>query len=841
MSIRSHHRTTERPLRSAVAPRRRAITRLLGVLAIAGVLVAGATLAPNSGITAAATVPGTPGTPQPGTPVYTEDFSNQSAALAARSITTYVGGAAAANSTYTASTQYTPAGNQCNGWIMSGATPTAPVTDLGCLNNVSTTWTTLQQMARALGVAQGQTTTQAATNQVLTSYTNATNGAIAAGTQFRTVNTIPAIGGHYYAVSAYFAAVNCPAAGGANQPKETFSLLVNGTPIVLSTGLNPCTNNTVWETQIAKLQSAAYQVPVGTTANLGLMLYNATATGAGNDVAFDLPQIVDVTPQLDKAFSPTVITNGSTSKMTLTVTNTTDLMAKSDWTITDALPTNLKIAAAPNVGGTCTQRTGAAYVVTAPAGGTSVSVTGGDLALGQASCTITVDVTSTVNGTYINGPANITTNLNPPANASLEVIQPSIDIVKSITAVNGVAVTSDTDPDKVYSKVGDVITYSFVATNTTPKAATNTTLNTNLTNVRITEDTFSGAGDMTTLSCTPIQGSTLASGAKMTCTATYVVQQADLDSAPLTNVARATGTPAVGPNVTDTDDEIIPATWTPALVLDKTASVVDIDQDGVTGLGDHIMFAFTVTNTGNITVANITVVDDRLTQRNITVTCTPTTIAPTQISTCAANAPYVIGQADVDAKKVINTAYSTGTDPKGGPVRSNNDSTETPVEPFRIPLKIEKVGEAAANTWVRMDGSSFAVLADANGQPGTALPFTINGVETGLFQIDSIPAGTYWLSELTAPDGFSLLAAPVKFVINPDRTVSITAGGDQAVTSTGQIITVRDVPALTLPTTGGTGALPYILAGSLTVLGAGGLALWVRRRNARADTTDPQI
>lgn len=81
----------------------------------------------------------------------------------------------------------------------------------------------------------------------------------------------------------------------------------------------------------------------------------------------------------------------------------------------------------------------------------------------------------------------------------------------------------------------------------------------------------------------------------------------------------------------------------------------------------------------------------------------------------------------------------------------------------------------------------------------------------------------------------------MRFTINPDRTVSITAGGDEAVTATGQIITVRDVPAMSLPTTGGTGALPYILVGSLTVLGAGGLALWVRRRDARADTTDPQI
>ncbi|MBT2474176.1 hypothetical protein J7E68_06195, partial [Microbacterium sp. ISL-103] len=584
---------TARIHRTAAAPRRRALTRFIGALAVAGALVTGVTLAPNSGITAAATVPGSPGTPQTGTPVYTEDFSNQSAALVARSITTYTGGSAAANSTYTASAQYTPAGNQCNGWVMSAATPTAPVTDLGCLNNLTTTWPVLQGMAQALGVAQGQTATQAATNQVLTSYTNAANGVIAAGTQFRTVNTIPAIGGHYYAVSAYFAAVNCPAAGGANQPKETFSLIVNGSPVVLSTGLNPCANNTFWGTQTAKLQSAAYQVPVGTTANLGLSLYNATATGSGNDVAFDLPQIVDVTPQLDKAFSPTVITDGSTSKMTLTVTNTSDLMAKSDWSITDALPTNLKIAAAPNIGGTCIQRTGAAYTVTAPAGGTTVSVTGGDLALGSASCTVTVDVTSAVNGTYINGPANITTNLNPPANASLEVIQPSIDIVKTSN------ITS-------YDAVGDIATYTFVATNTTPKAPTNTVVNTSLTDVAITEDSFSGIGDMSALVCDKPAPVTLASGATLTCTATYVVQQGDLDRAPLTNGARATGTPKAGPTVTDTDDEIIPAVWTPALLLDKTASVVEVDGDGVTGLGDHNMYAFDGTNTGNVTVPSIT-------------------------------------------------------------------------------------------------------------------------------------------------------------------------------------------------------------------------------------------
>lgn len=821
MSLRSR--------RSAASPsprpaRRRRLLRLLGAVVVAGALTAPTALA------ASATVPGSPGTPQPGTPVYTEDFSNQSAALAAIDIRTYTGGAAAVNSTYTADAQWTPAGNQCNGWIMSSTT-LLPGIDLGCVNNQPDGWNQLHEMARALGVAQGMTPAQAAANQVLTEYTNATNGTIAAGVEFQTRNTISGSGGHYYAVSAYFAATSCPAKNGTTQPSERFSLLVAGTPIVLSSGLNPCTNNTDWGPQVTKLQSAAYMVPVGQSPTLGLSLYNAQTSGAGNDVAFDLPQIVDVTPQLDKAFSPTVIRAGGTSTLTLTVTNTSDLMAKSDWFLTDALPANLRIAAAPSVGGTCIQRTGAAYAVTAPAGGTSISVTGGDLALGQASCTITVAVTSAVGGTYVNGPANITTNLNPPANASLEVIQPSIDLVKTITAVNGVAVDSDTDPDKVYTKPGDVVTYSFVATNTTPKAPTNTTLNTSLTNVRITEDSFSGVGDMSAFSCTPAQGSTLASGAKLTCYATYTVQQGDVDAGRMTNTARATGTPAVGPAVTDTDDETIPAVWKASLLLDKSASVEDVDGDGVTGLGDHIQYTFEVTNTGSVTLTNIAIADDLLAQAGITVTCAPTTLAPQATATCTADDPYVVTQPDVDAKVVVNTATASGNDPKGTPVISNPDSTRTPVELFRIALKVEKVGEDVDGEWVRMDGSSFAILADDAGSPGAPIAVTWIDVETGLFRIDALPAGTYWLSELTAPDGFSLLAAPVSFVVNPDRTVSITAGGEGAVTASGQLITVRDVPAFQLPETGGPGTLPFSATGAVLVTAAAGLALIARRRS----------
>lgn len=860
MSTRSQQRGTT-PRRAAAAWWR-ALVVVVGALVVATSIGVTPPRPPSAqaaaGVTEAPTV------------VFTEDFENNMTNLAtgAKSYTTanlapqYVG---AAGQTYTGSPQWIE-GNRCNGVVLSYNNSLAPAwaSTPSLTNRCSTvpgvqSYNGIRTLARALGAVSGrgdnehivsgytecQLTTTGNTGTCDVIGSGATNGVM-----FQTTSTIPVTPNRYYTFSVDTVYGNCAnptsTTTQASDPQYQFQLIdAGGAATNVGGVLNGCRPSPTRQTLVvdrplavgtattmtAYVQSlranSAFQY-AGTS--LGIKMYNASGVTNGNDGGFDNIRLLDVTPSLDKSFSPAVITRGSVSRLTFTITNTTDLLAKTDWAFADALPTGLVVAPTPNIGGTCAQVAGAALTRTAAPGGTSITVSGGDLAVNQASCTIAVDVTSNTDGTYVNGPANVTTNLVPPDNATIEVIQPSIDIVKSVTAVNGAVVDSDTDPDKVYTKVGDTITYSFVATNTTPRAPSSTTLNTSLSTVRITEDAFSGVGDMTALSCLPAQGSTLASGASMTCTATYVVQQGDLDTAPLTNVARATGTPAAGAVVTDTDDETIRARWTPTLLIDKTASVVDVDQDGVTGLGDQIRYAFDVTNTGNVTVAGVAVVDDRLTQRGITVTCTPTTIAPTQIARCVATSPYVIAQADVDAGKVVNTAHATGTDPALRPVRSNDDSTDTPVQPFRIPLQIEKIGESGDDTWVRMDGSSFEILSDAAGAPGTALPLEFEDVETGLFRVASIPAGTYWLSELTAPDGFSLLPAPVRFRINADRTVSIVSGGGEAVTAAGQLITVRDVPALSLPAAGGTGTLPYLLAGSLTVLVAGGLALRARRR-----------
>lgn len=249
-------------------------------------------------------VPGQPGVPQAGTLLYSEDFSGMDASAAPIRIGSYVGGAAAAGETYTADAAWSPGANACNGWVMrkgtplpaNGGTPSVVNNDQCARNDA---FTQLGRMAEVMGLYQGMGATDAAQNQILSEYTNRTDGVQVAGIQLQTTNnSIPTIAGHFYAVSAIFAETNCF----SNHARQELSLLVNGVPTVLGSNLDPCTDPSRQaydggNISVAKLQSGAIQVPLtGTTPTLGLRVRNLQATGTGNDVGFDLPQIVDVTP-----------------------------------------------------------------------------------------------------------------------------------------------------------------------------------------------------------------------------------------------------------------------------------------------------------------------------------------------------------------------------------------------------------------------------------------------------------------------------------------------------------------------------------------------------------------
>ena len=109
---------------------------------------------------------------------------------------------------------------------------------------------------------------------------------------------------------------------------------------------------------------------------------------------------------LAKAFAPAAIDAGGISTLTFTLTNGAGNPAQSGINFTDTLPANVVIAATPNVTSSCPSGTG---VVSATAGLGVITVTGATMNAAQASCTVTVDVTSSLAGTYNNtNAANIT-------------------------------------------------------------------------------------------------------------------------------------------------------------------------------------------------------------------------------------------------------------------------------------------------------------------------------------------------------------------------------------------------------------------------------------------------
>ncbi|MDN4596728.1 beta strand repeat-containing protein [Leifsonia virtsii] len=382
--------------------RRMQLVASIGALALTLSVVATTTLV----TTAAQAAPGTPGTPQAVTTVFQENFEN-GVANTPVGLTAYTG---ASGQKYTADNVWL---TNCNGQVRNFNTPSTTLGNCQTENDAAR----LNQLAYALGVFAGSATPGA--NHVVAAYTEGNPGANA--TEFQTVGNIPLASstGRFLTFSVDTAAINCQ----VSAPLYQFAFLNQaGTATNVGGQLNACSSGQTVNTP-ANGSVPAIAANVGTyTSNgsllfsgssLGIRMQNANGSGSGNDAAFDNIRILDVTPQLDKAFTPTSVQTGGTSTLTFTVTNTSELASKTGWGFTDTLPAGLTLANG-TVGGTCNA------TKTAVAGGTTIAITNGTLTAGQASCTITVQVTSPVAGSFTNGPGNVTeTGLNPPGDTTV--------------------------------------------------------------------------------------------------------------------------------------------------------------------------------------------------------------------------------------------------------------------------------------------------------------------------------------------------------------------------------------------------------------------------------------
>ncbi|MCZ9881940.1 beta strand repeat-containing protein [Arthrobacter sp. B2a2-09] len=582
-----------------------------------------------------ATTPGTPGVPQTGTPIYTEDFNNlpNTTATGAKSYsaagsTTYVG---STGQTYTGSPQWIN-GSRCNGLILNYSNSTTPswaqsgtsASDSGVNGRCSDfSGVRSYQFLRMLALAMGQQFAPASPSSynVVSSYTECQSTSSTGGTcdilpvgpnvatgsvMFKTVQPITTIPGHYYAFSVNTAYINCGMPGA--DPGYQFATVDPVTGAVISnlgTPLNGCStatspNVTTYTQSVTSNVGGAFgtvtktvnlasmttnQSFQATGTSIGLEMYNTNGTTNGNDGAFSNIKLVDVTPQLDKSFLPALIAPGQTSTTTLTITNTSELNAKTDWSITDTLPAGLVIAPNPAIGGTCTQVTGAPFVKTGTVGSSVFTATGGDLAQGQSSCTITFNVTAAAEGTYVNGPGNIATNLNPPANATLVVRAPRITLIKALGAPREAATDQFTMQIRTGGATGTVV--NNPANSTTAGAGSTVTPGTGTTGAYI-----ASAGTTYTLTEAAAGTTNLANySGTVTCTDSFGLQTG------LPNGAAYTGslaiTPVVGANITCTlSNNALPI----INVAKQTGTVTGPDTNG-TYLANYTI---TIANSGSV-------------------------------------------------------------------------------------------------------------------------------------------------------------------------------------------------------------------------------------------------
>lgn len=584
--------------------------------------------------TAQQTVPGMPGTPQPATSLFTEDFQNRQSALPIR-LTSYTG---VTGMTYTADPAWL---QNCNGWVAAfqdpaGTNPAVAPQVADCTPAPGgpgtpgvTAWNRVRQLSQALGVLNGSA--DPAANMAVSAYTNGpvNNGDPGPNkVEFETAGTIPVPqSGRFLTFSVNAAETSCDATH--NHARLNF-YLVNGetTTPVTSGPIEPCARGTEVSPgfRAGTFTGDAPLLYTGSSA-VGIRMTNSQGSGNGNDHAFDDIRLMDVTPQLDKSFEPGSTEVGHVSKMTFTITNTDDLLAKSGWSFTDELPDGLTLASPADAQTDCP-----AGDIDAEDGGSTISLTDGALNAGQASCTVTVNVTSDTAGTYTNNASNITssTGLNPPGDSSVTFVparEASISLEKSASPTS-------------FSAPGQVIRYSYLVTNTGDLP---------LTDVGVTDD-LSGLPDV---SC---PRTTLDVGESQTCTATYTTTQEDMARGSIHNVATSHGTPpdATEPVVSDPSEVTLNSTAEPGISVRKSAS-----PPSFSAAGQVIHYSYLVTNTGEVPLTGVGVTDDL--DGLSAVSCPQTTLDVGESQTCTAT--YTTTQEDVKRGSIRNVATSHGTPP----------------------------------------------------------------------------------------------------------------------------------------------------------------------------------
>ncbi|MHA3725161.1 DUF7507 domain-containing protein [Leucobacter sp. HY1910] len=372
-----------------------------------------------------------------------------------------------------------------------------------------------------------------------------------------------------------------------------------------------------------------------------------------------------------------------------------------------------------------------------------------------------------------NGPG---TPQDPVDDSDSEIVNPVVAPALALTK------TGDFDGEQA---AGETVTYTFVLENTG---------NQTLSGVTLTDEMLATAGVDLVFGEWPAAAGVLAPGQTVTATGVYTLTQADVNSGHLDNVATATGTPPTPPGGETPpalppveDDVTLPIAADPSIELVKSSAL-----EGDAKAGDQVRFTFVSTNTGNVTLTDVTITDPMPGLSALVFDWSEAAVegelAPGEQVT--AEAFYTLTQADVDSGHVDNTATTVGTPP----------NAYDPADPEGPGMPREPVDDEGKR--VTLLDPRAAIVLEKTG----ALDATSAAGETVTYTFIATNTGDATLSNVTISDPLAGLSELV-FDWSDATADGVLAPGEKVTATAQYILTQADIDAggvANLATTAGT-------------------------------------
>jgi uncharacterized repeat protein (TIGR01451 family) len=481
---------------------------------------------------------------------------------------------------------------------------------------------------------------------------------------------------------------------------------------------------------IAAPQLALAQTQITNTASITPPL-NVTNTNtgvgcaAGTCTAADVDTVTASLPTVSKTFSPSIISAGGTSLLVITFTNTHKLVtATFSAAFVDVYPAGLLNATTPAAATSCT-----GPVPTAASGGNQISVASGTQVAPNASCSVSVVVTSITSPLLVNtipaGSLTTSVGANPVLVSANLTVNPSADLVITKTTANPTP------------NAGGTFTYTIVIGNNGPSPVTGA----------IWTDTLpAGLGTITNIVPTggitaAAAGSTISGTSSLAvgqvATVTFQVSVAPGASGTLLNTA--TVAPPVGTNdpVPGNNSSSVPVTITQVadMVITKTTA------NATPAAGGTFTYTIVIGNNGPSAVTNATWTDTLPAGLG-----TITNIVPTGSITAGAAGNTISGTSSLAAGQVATVTFQVSVANSATGNLTNSASVLPPVGTTELvpgnnsSSAVVTVGQVANLSVSKTDGATSVI---AGGTTAYTITYSNGGpsAANGAIVKDAVSAG----------------------------------------------------------------------------------------------------